>query len=105
MSCDFVTCLFMFYCLVLIAFISMVLWVASNGCTTTVCVVLYFVSVISLIYFTYCCGFIKQIVHFWTECLDINREVVILSRTEETKTNSSIIELGITSSTYYECVK
>ncbi|XP_031572679.1 E3 ubiquitin-protein ligase MARCH8-like [Actinia tenebrosa] len=97
-SCNFVTFLFMFYCLVLTAFISMVLWVASNGCTTTVCVVLYFVSILSLIYFTYCCGFMKQIVHYLTDCLDMNREVTILNRAEDCKPiRSSIIETGITS--------
>lgn len=92
-SCDFVGFLFAFYGVILLIFVIMILRIASNGCKTTVCVVLYFISVISLIYFSYCCGFVEQIKKCWSTYLDINRKVIIENREDSATSLSSLVEV------------
>ncbi|EDO43593.1 predicted protein [Nematostella vectensis] len=93
-SCDFVAVLFSLFCLVLISFIGLVMWVASNRCLSPVCVVLYFVCTIAFLYIAYCCGCVRQIRGYWQSWLDTNREMFILSR-KESKVVPAILDFSI----------
>ena len=85
-SCDIVAYLFMFYCLVLIVFIAMVLWIASRRCLTPICVVLYFSCGLAVCYFTYCCGCIEHIRYYWKAWIELNRQWLILTHKDSVQT-------------------
>ncbi|KAJ7370534.1 hypothetical protein OS493_031819 [Desmophyllum pertusum] len=74
-SCDIVAYLFMFYCLVLIIFIAMVLWIASRRCLSPICVVLYFA-----------CGLAQPSVLLWKCSLEKIQKYTLFSQGENRKT-------------------
>lgn len=90
-SCDIVAYLFIFYCLVLIVFIAMVMWIASRRCLTPICVVLYFSCGLAVCYFTYCCGCIENIRYYWKTWIELNRQWIILAHKDPVQTPGIVV--------------
>lgn len=90
-SCDIVAYLFIFYCLVLIVFIAMVMWIASRRCLTPICVVLYFSCGLAVCYFTYCCGCIENIRYYWKTWIELNRQWIILAYKDPVQTPGIVV--------------
>ncbi|XP_022779325.1 uncharacterized protein LOC111320864 isoform X1 [Stylophora pistillata] len=94
-SCDIVAYLFLFYCLVLVVFIVMVLWIASKRCLSPICVVLYFACGLAVCYFTYCCGCIEHIRYYWKAWIDVNRQWLIITHKDDVQVHNNVIEKKI----------
>ena len=91
-SCDIVAYLFLFYCLVLVVFIAMVLWIASKRCLSPICIVLYFACGLAVCYFTYCCGCIEHIRFYWRAWIDVNRQWLILTHKDSVQVLNNATE-------------
>ena len=60
----------------------MIVWIASQGCISPVCITLYVICGMSLCYFVYCCGCVEYSKTYWRACLTTNRNWRIYNREE-----------------------
>lgn len=72
-GCDFIVYLFGLYFIIMIIFTGMITWIATQKCTSPVCVTLYVVCGVALIYFFYCCGCVEYSRRYWSSLLSVNR--------------------------------
>lgn len=84
-GCDFIVYLFGLYFLIMVIFTGMITWIATQGCTSPVCVTLYAVCGIALLYFFYCCGCVEYSRRYWRALLSVNRVWRIYGREDSLK--------------------
>ena len=63
----------------------MITWIATQGCVSPVCVTLYAVCGIALLYFFYCCGCVEYSRQYWRALLSVNRVWRIYGREDSVK--------------------
>lgn len=85
-SCDFVFYLFTLYCVIMFVFTGMIVWIATQGCLSPVCITLYVICSLSLIYFIYCCGCVEYSKTYWKACVTTNKNWRIYNREESSRT-------------------
>ena len=85
-SCDFVFYLFTLYCVIMIVFTALIVWIATQCCLSPVCITLYVVCGMSLLYFIYCCGCVEYSKTYWKACVTTNKNWRIYNREESSRT-------------------
>ena len=101
-SCDFVFYLFTLYCVIMFVFTGMIIWIATQGCLSPVCITLYVICSMSLVYFIYCCGCVEYSKTYWKACVTTNKNWRIYNREESARSKmkvSRVISAGSDSST------
>jgi len=84
-SCDFVFYLFTLYCVIMLVFAGMIIWIATQGCISPVCITLYVICSMSLVYFIYCCGCVEYSKTYWKACVTTNKNWRIYNREESSR--------------------
>ncbi|CAB3989770.1 E3 ubiquitin- ligase MARCH1-like isoform X1 [Paramuricea clavata] len=79
-SCDAVTTLSMLYSIVMFMFLAMVMWIATNKCTSALCITLYCLCIVAVAYFCYCCGYLHCMKPYCRAFWDINRRWSVVGR-------------------------
>lgn len=100
-SCDFVFYLFTLYCVIMFVFTGMIIWIATQGCLSPVCITLYVICSMSLVYFIYCCGCVEYSKTYWKACVTTNKNWRIYNREESARSKikvSKVISAGSDSS-------
>eukprot|EP00794_Sanderia_malayensis_P003341 gene3341-3830_t len=93
-SCDFVFYLFSLYCVIMFVFTGMIIWIATQGCMSPVCITLYVICSMSFVYFIYCCGCVEYSKTYWKACLTTNKNWRIYNRGESARSRIKVISVG-----------
>lgn len=67
-------------------FTGMIIWIATQGCLSPVCITLYVICTMSLVYFIYCCGCVEYSKTYWKACVTTNKNWRIYNREESSRT-------------------
>ena len=67
-------------------FSGMIIWIATQGCLSPVCITLYVICSMSLVYFIYCCGCVEYSKAYWKACVTMNKNWRIYNREESSRT-------------------
>eukprot|EP00795_Rhopilema_esculentum_P014683 gene14683-5776_t len=105
-SCDFVFYLFTLYCVIMFVFTGMIIWIATQGCLSPVCITLYVICSMSLVYFIYCCGCVEYSKTYWKACVTTNKNWRIYNREETSRTKakaSRVVSNGSESCSSKKC--
>ena len=84
-GCDFIVYLFGLYFVIMVIFTGMITWIATQKCASPVCVTLYVVCGVALVYFFYCCGCVEYSRRYWSSLLSVNRVWRIYGREDSLK--------------------
>ena len=74
----------------MLIFTGMITWIATQGCTSPVCITLYAVCGVALIYFVYCCGCVEYSRSYWKALVSVNRIWRIYGREDSNKNINKI---------------
>ena len=66
-------------------FTGMIIWIATQGCISPVCITLYVICSMSLVYFIYCCGCVEYSKTYWKACVTTNKNWRIYNREESAR--------------------
>ncbi len=71
-------------------FTGMIIWIATQGCVSPVCITLYVICSMSLVYFIYCCGCVEYSKTYWKACLTTNKNWRIYNRDDTTRSKIKV---------------
>ena len=77
----------------MVIFTGMITWIATQKCASPVCVTLYVVCGVALVYFFYCCGCVEYSRRYWSSLLSVNRVWRIYGREDSLKIDNKKIAI------------